>query len=877
MPMSLSAPIAVRAAVDMGARLRPSILVLILGSVLALGTFLLGPTPAFPSATASDTAGPTPASGGLSYSTYLGGAAEDLITGIAVDSGGDAFVVGWSGSPDFPTTAGAYNTTGSGPFAARLNATGGGLVYSTFLGGGGGVIAIDAAGDAYFAGYAGAGLPTTPGVFNPTGPGIYVMELNPSGTGAVYQTYVGAGYPRAIAVGGDGSVYVAGYADSVDFPATPSAADPTYNGGCDAFGRCSDAFVAKLGPGGTTLEYATFLGGAQGWDTAAGIAVDASGTAYVAGETISADFPTTPGASDRTCGSDGMCNHNGTSYYSDAFVTAVSPAGDRLAYSTFLGGGGYDGATSIAVQPSGSAFVAGGTSSTDFPSSAGRLSGGSDAFVAKLNPAGSSLMYAMVFGGSTSVQGYPDFDEAFGVAVDASGSAVVSGGTNAVDFPATPGSFDTAYELGWCGTGPDPCADAFVVRVDPAGSGITYGSYLGGDNEDWGAAIAVDPAGDVYVAGRTGSSDFPVTPGAFDVVNQGTTRFDRLEGFVAKFSPGSSNAYYEITVTTNISGLDVVVDGTRSGPVTFLCGVGSAHTIGAPSPQLVAGTPYEFVSWSDGGAQTHGIICDARVTYTARFQRQFLPDFLVSVSPSDGSALQGGSFLFTVTVTGTNGYSGPDIAISMVAPPQGIAGSCTPGLVHPNGTCGFNVNIAATIPPGPYALTFSGTNGSSGRTDLARLTVISSGDFRLTVAPASIEIVPGGTAGVSVTVTDAGGSPGPVALSISGLPLGIGASFQPAIVQPTAFAALTFVAAGNAAPGTYSVQIVGVGGGLQRSVTFELRVLSSQGPAPGVGWWPAALAIVVIAVAATGVALLWWSRRTRSGPREPPPEPGPPA
>src|SRR5437899_1332050 len=225
----------------------------------------------------------------LAYSTFLGGGASDRGFGIAVDAAGNAYVTGDADSPDFPTTAGAFQTTAVGPaFVTKLNATGSALAYSTYLGNGNAsAIAVDAAGNAYVTGIAGPDFPTTPGVAQTTFGGgfahAFVTKLDPTGSALVYSTYLGGSSTddgRGIAVDPNCSIncnaYVTGGTASSDFPTTPGAAQTAFSG--SGF----DAFVTKLNPTGSVLVSSTFLGG-SGDELAVGIAVDASGNTYVTG------------------------------------------------------------------------------------------------------------------------------------------------------------------------------------------------------------------------------------------------------------------------------------------------------------------------------------------------------------------------------------------------------------------------------------------------------------------------------------------------------------------------------------------------------------------------------------------------------------------
>jgi hypothetical protein len=368
--------------------------------------------------------------GALVYSTYLGGSSFDQGYDIAVDTSGSAYVTGITGSADFPTTSGAFQTSFKGgfidAFITKLNSTGSELIYSTYLGGlnaYGNGIAIDTSENAYITGEASAfAFPITPGAFQTIANGLsdaFVTKLNPSGSELIYSTYLGGSSNLDIAsdivIDTSGNAYVTGFTESTDFPTTPDAFQTTSNAG--------GAFVTKLNPAGSALIYSTYLGGSI-IDTGSGIAVDTSGSAYVTG-TGSSDFPTTPGAF-QTALKDG-----------GAFITKLNPAGSELVYSTYLGSGS---GNDITVDTYGNAYVTGITASIDFPTTSDAfqpsLKGSFDAFILKLNPTGSALVYSTYFGGS-------DVDEGVKIATDTSGNAYITGVTQSTDFPTTPGAFQT--------------------------------------------------------------------------------------------------------------------------------------------------------------------------------------------------------------------------------------------------------------------------------------------------------------------------------------------------------------------------------------------------------------------------------------------------
>lgn len=462
----------------------------------------------------------------LLMGTFIGGGGYDEGADIQVNSAGQAYVVGTAdvlGTYGFPTTPGAYDTTSNGgnydAFVAKVAADGASLIYSTFLGGNGRDhalgLAIDAAGNAYVTGHTSSGnFPTLSAhrtAWNNTTDG-FVTKLNPSGSGLVYSTYIGgpdaANQGHRIAIDASGNAYVAGTTDSSNLPVTPGAYDATYNAG-------TDAFVLKLSAAGSTVLYGTYLGG-NGKEDGWGIAVDGGGDIFVAGHTESANFPTTPGAWDRTRGGN-----------RDAFVARFHPAGNGgadLVYSTYLGGRNNEELYGLAVDAADNAYVAGWTQSPDFPTTPGAYDRrpftdfDHHIFVTRLNPNGSALTYSTLMGGR-----YPD--KAYDLALDAAGNIYIAGTTQSDDFPTTLGAFQESLK------DTEPWNyDIFVARFKPAGSGVAdliYSSYMGGTNSlDEAHGIAVDGSGKVYMTGRTSANNFPTTPGAFDrTFNSGRDAF----------------------------------------------------------------------------------------------------------------------------------------------------------------------------------------------------------------------------------------------------------------------------------------------------------------------------------------------------------------
>ena len=357
-----------------------------------------------------------------------------------------------------------------------------------------------------------------------------------------YSTYLGgSGYGpgNGIAVDASGNAYVIGIPSS-DFPTTPGAFQSTFPG--------SAAFVTKLNADGSALAYSTYLGGGGREIIGNSIAVDPSGKAYVTGITLSAHFPITPGAFQTSL--------RGSS---NGFVTKLNAAGSALLYSTYLGGSSQDSGTAIAVDSSGSAYVTGFTTSSNFPTTPGAfqtsLLGAADAYVTKLNAKGSALLYSTYLGGTRD--GFNDSGS--GIAVDASGNAYVTGGTDSSNFPTTAGAFQTTLR---------GSSNAFVSKLNAAGSALVYSTYLGGSGADAGNSLVIDAQDDAYITGLAGSSDFPTTPGAFQ-----TTYGGNGDVFVTKLNPAGSALVYSTYLGGSgfegySVGADIKVDASGNAYVT---------------------------------------------------------------------------------------------------------------------------------------------------------------------------------------------------------------------------------------------------------------------------------------------------------------------
>ncbi|OGD17729.1 MAG: hypothetical protein A2W03_07245 [Candidatus Aminicenantes bacterium RBG_16_63_16] len=488
----------------------------------------------------------------LVYCGFIGGSARDQASAIAADALGNAYLTGttWSAESTFPASTGPDLTFNGGTdaFIAKVNPAGSALIYCGYIGGDsiesltysgfdhGYGIAVDSAGNAYATGSTSSSEATFPVTVGPdltyngsrhwpdkTSQAFYdddafVAKINASGTALVYCGYIGgAGMERGvgIAVDAGGNALVSGYTDSTEatFPITVGP-DVTYNGG-------GDAFVAKVNATGTALSYCGYAGG-SGYDSASGIAVDAPGNGYLIGSTESSQttFPVLAGPG---------LTYRGNS---DAFVAKIDVSGISLAYCGYIGGYNEDYGAAIAVDRSGSAYLVGSTTSFEnsFPATVGpdlTLNGFSDAFVAKVKPAGTALLFCGYIGGFRNDYGY-------GIAVDGSGNAYVAGKTFSVEssFPVREGpdlTFNNPFNPA------SPVSDSFVARVNSIGTGLIYCGYIGGLDNDSCNGIAVDGYGNAYVTGTTRSNEatFPVAVGP-DLSFNGSSLAD--DAFVAKIT-----------------------------------------------------------------------------------------------------------------------------------------------------------------------------------------------------------------------------------------------------------------------------------------------------------------------------------------------------
>src|SRR2546421_7047849 len=416
------------------------------------------------------------------------------------------------------------------------------LVYSTYLGGGGddsgSSIAIDSNGNVYVAGTTtsmnfpthGPVFPTTAGLAD-----IFVTKIDAAGANIIYSTYIGgSGLDRAdgIAVDANGNAYVVGRVDSTstNFPATVGSFGPAYRGGD------FDGIVFKLNAQGNALVYSGFLGGEEN-DSTEGVAVDATGVAYVTGGTKSSAFPTTGNAYQGQRAGD-----------TDAFLTKINAAGSGFLYSSYVGGSGTDRSSGVVIDGAGLAYIAGYGASPDFPTEdpfqAG-FGGGFDAFIAKFDTNASGIN-SFVF--STYLGGAGD-DKAFGIGADSGVNNVyVTGQTSSNNFPVlNPAQASSGGSF-----------DAFIAKISNTGTKV-YASYFGGSGDDRATGVAVNSTG-VYLTGFTSSANLP-TVSPLHLHNGGA-----FDAFVAKLNP-SGNAFLYSTYLGGSANEKFVAAVTSTNPI----------------------------------------------------------------------------------------------------------------------------------------------------------------------------------------------------------------------------------------------------------------------------------------------------------------------
>jgi beta-lactam-binding protein with PASTA domain len=657
----------------------------------------------------------------LLYSTYLGGSGNpgnkaiygDVGQAIAVDSSGDAYVTGEADSTNFPVTTGAFQTVSNSTkvytqnaFVTKLNPTGTALLYSTYLGGNnqdyGSGIAVDSFGYAYVTGNTSSStFPVTAGAFQVTNNSdltagwsdAFVTKVNLTGTALVYSTYLGGSLYGArgvgVAVDSLGDAYVTGSAASQDFPITNGAFQTTNFAAANAGLQtvAYNVFVTKLNPTGTALMYSTFLGGTID-DYGVGIALDGLGDAYVTGYTDSADFPVAGNPYQST-------NKAYANEGASAFVTEVNAAGTGLVYSTFLSGTGIppqpcgsgctssgsgDAGNAIAVDGLGDAYVTGDATSSDFPTTSGAYQTvnnaagypatksfiGSNAFITKLNPGGSTLLYSTYLGGSSQDYGY-------GIALDGVGGVYVAGEATSTNFPTTTGSYQPAFAGG--------ASDTFIatLAIGEVAQQVAVPSVVGDTQAT--AEANITGAGLVFTVTNASSSTvasgnvISESPGAGTSVNSGSSVNLVVSTGPAQIAVPNVVGDTQAAATTAITGAGLVVGTvTTASSSTVASGnvISESPTAGT---SVNSGSAVNIVV-STGSAQVAvpNVVGEAQATAEANITGAGLvftvtnassstvaSGNVISESPSAGTSVNSGSSVNLVVSTGPAQVAVPNV------------------------------------------------------------------------------------------------------------------------------------------------------------------------------------------------------------------------
>ncbi len=589
-------------------------------------------------------------SGTLVYLTYLGGAKDDIATAIAVDAAGNAYVTGYTNSTDFPVTSGAYQKKFAGS---------GGNFYS-------------ALGDAF------------------------ITKLSPDGSSTVYSTYLGGGADDiafGIALDSAGNAYVTGTTLSNSFPITAGAFQTNSNGsgGQEIFPRfgaaaliAGDVFVTKLDSAGAKIIYSTFLGG-HGDDCALTIAVDSAGEAYVAGYTLSSDFPVTAGAAQTT--NRGREDQNEFFNFGDAFVAKFDANGANLIFSTYLGGAGDDQISAIALDAAGNVYATGSTTSMNFPITPGvfqKTYGGptslpftvdqlfGDAFMTKLSPAG-ALLLSTYIGGAGDEVGY-------GIAVDGSGNILVAGNSSSPNFAVTSDAAQSRFAGPASSSNGNVQGDGFLAVFNPGASSETYSTFYGGTLDDAFLGMALSPTGTAYMVGATASTNFPLLRPAQAARGGpsagGVSRADMVLTGISGFSPSSTA-------------------GTLPVITSIVSATGETATIAQNTWIEIKGvnlvpatTPAAGVIWSSA----------------PEFQQGQMPTQLGGVSATvNGKS----AFIYYFCSSKTNTACASD-QVNVLTPFDSTTGTVQVQLTSVNGTASFAIQLQPVAPgffqfgSGPY-------------------------------------------------------------------------------------------------------------------------------------------------------------------------------
>ena len=835
----------------------------------------------------------------LSYSEVLDSGGSANVTGVAVDANGNAYVTGNTCGPDFPTTPGNF-TTQHNPFGdvcydvivLKFNPTASSLIFSDVIGGSeadtGTRLALDSQNNVYVTGATSSSdFPTTAGALVPSSsfPGGacminnfssntpcfdgFAFELSADGSTLDYSTLLGGSQNTLgtdIKVDANGQAYVMGATNSADFKPTPSGLQTTFGGGtCSVQGTttgqtrpCFDAFLVVLSTDGTQAKYSTFFGGSDD-DDAVAMAMGNPGDIYFVGGSSSSNLPftTTIPPSSGSAGSKVA--------YAAEINTAASPASSGLVYAIALQGSQTQGAAGITLDSLGNAYITGATSSSNFPVKnalqptyqAASQTGCTfanvslsllpaecgNAFVAGINPAGTSLLFSTFLGGTG-----PDGGAA--IAYDpGSNSLWITGFTSSENFPTTP---DAYYSNS---TG------AFLSNLSADGSQNIFTTLLNQNGfQSGGVAVTVDGSGGVYVVGLDGNYNaaFPITPGVYPF-NTSTTPAT----FLVKFSPGAqpimqyspnSIAFPSIAIGGS-SSQSVMVQNTGAAPMQISVQMGATSNDGfTPGP-----TPNFVESDNCGSSLAASAVCTIQVTFEPAppASDQGGPNRFATLTIFDNAP----GDAHTVTLTGQAG-NGPVLAVPtapIVFPSQaaGTSSQPLPVLVSNLGDVPLNITNLSLggANPSAFSVNLNPSGGSEAgcgaapTSSVCEITVTFNPSAGATGTLSATALFTDNAADTPQNISISGAVAGSVALNISPTTLPVQGAFPDAIgnpipqglgtfavTNPTAnsvqVTALTF---GGANPGDYAVEENSCSG-----ITLPFTVAPGASCSVGLSFQPAA-------------------------------------
>lgn len=696
----------------------------------------------------------------LTYSSYLGGSGADFGQGIAVDSAGNAYVTGSTQSPDFPTVGPLQPTLAgaSDAFVTKLNFSGTALVYSTYLGGSaadtGQGIQVDSSGNAYVAGYTfSTDFPLQDPLqgVNAGNGDAFISELDSSGSALVFSTYLGgSGRDRAfgLALDSSGNIYVAGDTQSPNFPTTSGAFQTAYAGN-------GDAFSTKLSAGGKSLAYSTYIGG-SGLDQGNGIAVDSSGDAAVVGFTQSSDFPPVdPFQAILGLTGGSSC---GSTPCADAFVTELNPSGGAANYSSFLGGSGADFGQAVAVDSTGNLYVAGSTSSNNFPAIAGVYQGdlggvAGNSFVAKISSADSpSIAFSPAkvnfgneaVGVTSSVQAVTIFDMGtaplqiteitppssnFTESDDCVGTVTPRGGSCTISVAFTPTSTGSV-------------TDEFSITDNAPGSPHTL--TVTGTGVTQATAVTVAPTSLAFPNTNVSSSSAPLM---VTITNTGTATLNIAQISTSGDFTETNNCAARLNVLNVGQSCSVSVvfaptaSGSRTGALTI-----SDNATGSPQSVALSGDGVALFSISSANQTISAIVGSTSATYT-------------------------------ITASAVSGFTG-NVSLSCAT---GVSCTFSTNPIFSGQKSTLTLSGLSSATQNPYTFTVTGTSGS--QTSTINLTLLLE-SYSLSGTPALDTVVAGAPAKYTVLVTPINGFNQQVNLGCSNLPAGTSCSFSSASVTP---------------------------------------------------------------------------------------------